>query len=146
MTTFREREKRLAALEAEAEAKRQAEAITAAALAADGPPYWAECTICGNASDPREQDPDDRRCLWCGGVDFGLLNGTTNHYGAIPSRFVCPRCGDTHGRPARRVSEWNRAGACPACDYAPPPPPSQGDTAFDRWLAVMVPEEAQRDP
>lgn len=90
-----------------------------------GPPYWAGCMRCGNSSDPRDQNPDDRRCLWCGAASWDS--------GPPRPTFVCPRCDDEHGPEARVPSEWNRAGACPACGAAPPPTEAEPRARFDAW-------------
>lgn len=130
MRTFREREKRLQALEA------QAERTQAAELDDDMPPYWSQCMVCGNVSDPRQQDPADPRCQWCGGTY------ATDRYGPggwvhTPANVICPRCDDAHAPAARQASEWNRAGACPACQYAPPPTDSQPIERFEAWMVAM---------
>lgn len=89
-------------------------------------------------------DPANLHCPFCGVRSSRVTGGLIAW---VPPSYLCPACGDEHGGSAhsargneRVPSEWSPAGACPACGYAPPPPPTAHKA---RWTKGVT--QAQLD-
>lgn len=111
--SFSQRLAALEALEAEAERHRAQAVATGYALRL--------CTACGNSS--RDRDWTDA-CPECGATLGSAL-------------FRCAICGNEHDRLARLPSPWNVIGACPSCQFSPPPGDSADDAMWARWYTSV---------